>query len=205
MPSIPRIRQYGLHQAVIDVAGPIVRPLTDADHDALVDLLCTESWPFHGGGPAREDDVRQRLADGFYTSATTSTFLIESDKICVGMLRLFDLAARPTDTGSPLFDLRLRASHRGRGIGRKAVRYAADHVFTTYVQTHRFEATTRSDNHAMRAVLRACGFVREAYYRQAWPTSGGRLDAVGYGLLRTDWQTGMITPIPDEEGPHGTV
>ncbi len=177
----------------------VLRPMLSSDHDTLVELLCSETWPFHGGGAAAEADVRRRLNEGYYESASTSTFLIEVGAHCVGMLRLFDLPTQHGETGSPLFDLRLRASHRGRGIAKHAVRYGIDHIFRTYPQVHRIEATTRHDNGAMRAVLRACGFVREAFYREAWPTPHGRFHAVGYGLLRSDHNNGTRTPIPDEE------
>jgi RimJ/RimL family protein N-acetyltransferase len=49
----------------------------------------------------------------------------------------------------------------------------------------------------MRRTFRTCGYVKEAHYRQAWPSPGGTInDAVGYAILRTDWQAGTVTP-PD--------
>ncbi|WP_435612076.1 hypothetical protein [Streptomyces sp. bgisy159] len=49
----------------------------------------------------------------------------------------------------------------------------------------------------MRRVFRACGYVEEAHYRQAWPTEDGTVcDAVGYAILRRDWRTGTTT-LPD--------
>ncbi len=49
----------------------------------------------------------------------------------------------------------------------------------------------------MRRTFVTCGYVKEAHYRQAWPSPGGTVyDAVGYAILRTDWQAGTTTP-PD--------
>jgi RimJ/RimL family protein N-acetyltransferase len=49
----------------------------------------------------------------------------------------------------------------------------------------------------MRRTFRSCGYVKEAHYRQAWPSLSGRVyDTIGYAILRTDWQAGTITP-PD--------
>ncbi|MCM4076910.1 hypothetical protein [Paractinoplanes hotanensis] len=45
-------------------------------------------------------------------------------------------------------------------------------------------------------MFRACGFVKEAHYREAWPGSDGRLhDTIGYGILRRDWLSGSVTPV----------
>ncbi|WP_432135500.1 hypothetical protein [Streptomyces sp. bgisy154] len=56
----------------------------------------------------------------------------------------------------------------------------------------------------MRRVFRACGYVEEAHYRQAWPTEDGTVcDAVGYAILRRDWRTGTTT-LPDwDDEPCG--
>ena len=60
----------------------------------------------------------------------------------------------------------------------------------------RIEAATRQDNAAMRAVLRRCGFVKEAHHRDAWPAPDGALrDTVIYALLRRDHESGTTTPV----------
>jgi hypothetical protein len=67
----------------------------------------------------------------------------------------------------------------------------------------RIEGTTRQDNQAMRRTFRKCGYVKEAHYRQAWPAPDGTIrDAVGYAILRADWQAGSITP-PDWDDEPG--
>ncbi len=59
---------------------------------------------------------------------------------------------------------------------------------------NRLEGTTREDNIAMRKSFVRSGFVKEAHYREAWPTETGVLMAsTAYGILRRDWQTGRTT------------
>ena len=109
-----------------------------------------------------------------------------------GLVRLMDLC---DDT--PLFDLRIRSEHRGRGLGGQALPWLTRYVFTEFPQVQRFEGTTRQDNLAMRRTFQKCGYVKEAHYRDAWPTSDGEVrDAVGYAILRRDWLSGSTT-VPD--------
>ena len=65
----------------------------------------------------------------------------------------------------------------------------------------RVEATTRADNAAMRRALRRAGYAKEAHYRRAWPDGGRVHDAVGYAVLRGDWETGVLTPVDWDDEP----
>jgi RimJ/RimL family protein N-acetyltransferase len=48
----------------------------------------------------------------------------------------------------------------------------------------------------MRTALLKAGYVLEAVYRRAWPDAGGAmLDGMGYAMLRTDWESGIVTPV----------
>ena len=76
-------------------------------------------------------------------------------------------------------------------------------MFAGFPGIRRIEGTTRQDNWAMRRAFRTCGYVKEAHYRQAWPGRDGRIyDAVGYAILRSDWQAGAIT-MPDWDDEPG--
>ncbi|MGN6606267.1 MAG: GNAT family N-acetyltransferase [Jatrophihabitans sp.] len=152
-----------------------------ANEDALIAFLTGEPWPFHGVAEPSADDLRAAFAAGRWGGEDVRTFWIVDGGARAGVLRLFDLGD-PT----PLFDLRLRAAARGRGLGTAAVRFATGWVFT-HTSAHRLEATTRHDNRAMRAVLERCGFTHEATYRQGWPTPDGWVDGVGYAILRDEW------------------
>lgn len=174
-------------------------PLKHADF--LVLFLSTEEWPFHSGNGLSAEDVRSRINNGFYNSEGVQTFLIVVDGETAGYIRLFDLGKTPDSTETPLFDIRLKASERGRGIGRQAVQQLTDFVFRTYPHKNRFEATTRHDNIAMRRILQQCGFAKEAHYRAAWPAKDGTMvDCTGYGILREDWQNQTLTPVRWQDG-----
>lgn len=161
-------------------------PWRPADLDALVELLTGEDWPFHAGGRPDPEAVRARAAGGHYAGPSARTFWVVAEGARAGMMRLFDL-----DDGSPMFDLRLRAAYRGRGLGTAAVRWLTAHLFAELPDATRIEATTRSDNVAMQRALVRCGYVREARYREAWPVPGGPpLDALGYAVLRREWAAG---------------
>lgn len=82
------------------------------------------------------------------------------------------------------------------GIGKQSVDMLCKLVFENYPNKRRFEATTRIDNISMRKVLEACGFVKEAHYREAWPGENGQYyDCTGYSILRKDWESGLKTEV----------
>ncbi|PWK88106.1 RimJ/RimL family protein N-acetyltransferase [Lentzea atacamensis] len=156
--------------------------------EALADFLAGEPWPFHVHERVDRADVLQRVAENHYDE----TYWIEADGERAGIVRLFDL-----EDETPMFDLRISARHRGKGLGRAAVRWLTDRLFGEFPHVERIEGTTRQDNAAMRRVFRRCGYVKEAHYRRAWPdASGHRHDSVGYAIIRRDWQTGETT-VPD--------
>lgn len=165
--------------------------------DELAALLAGEEWPFHAGGTPDRATVLDRVAAGYYDGAGVRTFWVVEDGVRVGLVRLYDL-----DDDTPMFDLRLRAAARGRGLGTAAVRWLTDEVFTEFPAVDRIEATTRADNRPMRRVLGANGYQREARYRQAWPVPGGPpLDSLGYAVLRADWAAGRGVSGPGPAAP----
>jgi RimJ/RimL family protein N-acetyltransferase len=149
-----------------------------SDLDELVRFLTGEEWPFHSN--PRPDPSQIRLGD--------NTFWIVEGGVRLGLVRLLDLEDI-ADGGTPLFDLRVTATARGRGVGEAAVRWLTEHIFTNY-DTNRIEGTTREDNHAMRRVFDKTGYVQEARYREAWPGQDRRYDSVGYAILRREWVSG---------------
>jgi RimJ/RimL family protein N-acetyltransferase len=171
---------------------PEFRRFALADGPAMVAFLAADKWPFHGSVHEDPRSVLERLDTGYYEGPAARTFWILLDDMPVGMIRLFDL-----DDETPMFDLRISSAHRGRGLGTRALRWLTDYVFTQLPSASRIEGTTRQDNEAMRRAFRACGFAKEAHYRDGWPDeSGRRHDAVGYAILRRDWAAGVVT-LPD--------
>ena len=79
-----------------------------AELDAMAQFLCAHEWPFHGTPRLTPTEV----AEMAFGPPDVATFCIGCDGERVGLLRLLDL----TDLadGSPLFDLRIAASRRGR-------------------------------------------------------------------------------------------
>lgn len=153
--------------------------------DDVVGFLSGEEWPFHVRVTVDGAAARARFDAGDYTHA----FWVSDDGVRLGIVRLMDL-----DDGAPLFDLRVRAVGRGRGVGTSAVRWLTSYVFSNFA-TNRIEGTTRQDNRAMRRVFDKCGWVKEAHYRDAWPGNGRFYDSIGYAILRRDWERGATTPV----------
>ena len=163
------------------------------DADALVGFLTGEPWPFHVTAVVSQEQARRRIGDGdFDGDAAQSFWIIEGDET-VGLVTLDDLGS-----GSPMFDLRIRARHRRRGLGTQTVRWLTGYLFTEFPDILRIEANTRKDNIAMRHTFLSCGYVKESHYRDAWPSveDGNVRDGVGYAILRRDWVSGTTT-LPD--------
>ncbi|MFF2654612.1 GNAT family N-acetyltransferase [Streptomyces sp. NPDC058045] len=158
-----------------------------AERARLLVLLTEEEWPFHTVPRPDPATVRGWL-DGRWSG---HAFWILRDGATAGLLRLID-----PDDDTPLFDLRIRAAHRGHGLGGHALHWLTGHVFTACPGARRIEGTTRQDNTAMRRTFHRCGYVQEAHYREAWPDPSGTLhDSVGYAKLRRDWVDGTTTPV----------
>jgi RimJ/RimL family protein N-acetyltransferase len=160
------------------------------DEAALIDLLTTETWEYRLKPRLTVDEVRQALDD--YGGDDDITELVFVGEDLAGFVRAFDLADEKSD---PQLDYRFRQRFRGRGLGTAATRHITRVVFEAYPRAFRIEAQTRQDNLAMRRVLIRCGYVQEAVYRQAWPAGDGLLDGIGYAVLRSDWESGTVTPV----------
>jgi RimJ/RimL family protein N-acetyltransferase len=168
------------------------RPVTGADGDALARFLSEHHWPFHARARLGPAEAAELVAGWDLDGPGSSAWWLERDGQVVGLLRVEDL-----DAGwDPSWDLRIAEGHRGAGIGTAAVRWLSGQVFEGWPGVRRIEAQTRRDNRAMRAVLRRCGYVKEAHYRRGWPAQDGTVhDGIGYALLREDWERGTTTPV----------
>lgn len=168
-------------------------PLSWPDDDvAVIDFLVASEWPFHGVSRLSPEQAAQVCV----AADDVASFWIRDDEAAVGLIRLMDLG--DVDDGSPLFDLRIAAGHRGRGLGRYAVDWLTDRLFTTYPRLHRIEATTRHDNVAMHALFDRCGYRQEGRFVEAWSNADGtRSDALAYAILRKEYQE-RTSPGPDQ-------
>lgn len=169
---------------------------TGADRQALVDFMTGNGFPFHMVPRPTRGQVEEWIGEGAYRDEDNDSYWVGHAGLGrVGFLRLEDL----TDD-APLFDLRLDARFRGRGLAAQVLRAATELVFTTMPAVNRFEGQTREDNVAMRRAFLRSGFLKEAHYREGWPVAGGRsVASVAYGILRRDWETGTVTPLVWED------
>lgn len=171
------------------------------DQDRLVAFLTAEEWPFHVNNRLSQDKVMGMIGEGKFNGSNHESFwILDESKREIGFIRLFDL--EDVDDGYPLFDLRIRAEYRGRGLGKSAVQWLTRYLFEKHPQLERIVGTTRADNSAMRKTFRSSGYVKEGYYRRDWKSSNGFIfDTVKYGILRDDWISGKMTPVPWEQEP----
>lgn len=176
------------------------REFAASEREDLADFMASEEWEYRSVPSVSRDEVIARVDSGFFSRKDTRTFwIIGGEDHKIGIIRLYDLGDGIDDDETPLFDIRIGCSFRGRGVGKQAVKWLTNHVFTTYRNKKRIEATVRQDNLAMRRVLLQCGYVKEAHYRAA--DEGQRYGTVGYAILKRDWVTGTTTPVDwhDEE------
>lgn len=170
-------------------------PLTPADTEDVIDFLASNSFPFHVQATVQARSVRTSVENGRFWNPDTQGYWVLKDGQRLGMVALEDL-----QDASPLFDLRLQESHRGKGLGVEILHGLCDLVFISMPQVLRFEGQTREDNIAMRKTFLRCGFVKEAHYRLGWPTAdGGHVASIAYAILRQDWRDGTVTAFEWED------
>lgn len=179
-------RRYGGHVITLAHFDP------DVDAEALVDFMTKNDFTFHAGRTPTREQVLTRLAGAGWGRAY---WLVDDQLGRIGIARLEDLDEEVSADETPMFDLRLAEEFRGRGFGQQALQALTSHVFNT-LPVRRFEGCTRVDNLPMRHTFLACGWVKEAHYREAWPVPGrDPVDAVNYSILRRDWANGTTTPV----------
>jgi len=169
------------------------------EHDELIALLTGQRWPYHSMPELSRDTVLEQIEGGRYASNESQrTYWITVDEIHkVGVLRVFDM-----EDPTPLFDIRISETWRGRGIGAFALRQLANLVFTEDPGKIRIEGHTRVDNLAMRKTFVNAGFVKEGVHRRAWTQNNGAVyDSVSYAIIRDDWEDGSSTPIIWDDVP----
>ncbi|MGE7185749.1 GNAT family N-acetyltransferase [Peribacillus sp. NPDC006672] len=168
-------------------------PFTLDEKTQLIDWLTSDRWDYYVNPVPTRDRIISAIDEGNYHSDESRTFWIQNPQTIknVGLIRVYDLLDQ-----SAMFDLRIKTANRGTGIGKKAVCWLTEHVFNTYPKIIRIEGQTRQDNIPMRKVFRTCGYLKEAHYRACWKTESNEyLDSIGYGILRSDFEKGMVTPV----------
>ena len=157
--------------------------------------MTANAFPFHMNPSPTLEALESRREEGDFDGPENAVFAARVRGELIGFVVVEDLEGI-----APLFDIRLAKQARGKGLGTEAVRELVRYLFHNYPNIVRVEGQTREDNVAMRKAFFRSGFVKEAHYRKAWPTAEGPLcDAVAYGLLRSDFETGQTTPLVWDE------
>lgn len=173
----------------------LIEPQTESE--ALISFMTSNSWPFHVNPAPSRADILEAIEEGAYLSSMNESYWIDHEEFGrIGFLRLEDL-----EDDTPLLDLRLAERFRGKGLAKEILARVTAWVFEKLPHIVRFEGQTRDDNIAMRKTFTSVGWVKEAYYRHGWPVPGWEPRAsVAYAVLRSDLESGVITPVPwDEE------
>lgn len=167
------------------------RKIEPSDSESLASWLSGDSWPYFLGATPTKDEVLKRIADGaFFGGGELNFWIYDSGEAPIGLIELYQL-----DDLAPMFSIRFKSDYRGKGFGKPTLDWLTKYIFENYPDKRRIEGQTREDNIAMRKVFNRCGYVKEAYYRFASPTeTGARVASIGYGILREDWQSGVVTP-----------
>jgi len=165
------------------------KQIVTSELNELIDWLTSDTWPFFVNENLETETVKTWVEEGIFTGIANQTFWIILENNRIGLIRLHDL----TDP-TPMFDLRIRTDYRGSGIGKAALDWVTEYIFTNMPDKLRIEGNTRQDNVAMRKVFKKCGYVKEAHYRKAWP---GKINynGIGYAILKEDWLQNKITPV----------
>jgi len=167
-----------------------------SENEELIDLLCSNEWPFHAKVHLEPEAIRKAIAKGYYSEGR-ETFWITENEQKVGILIIDDI-----DDTIPLFDLRLTKEARGKGIGKNSLNWLKDYLYREKGKI-RIEGYTRADNLAMRKCFTKAGFVKEGYLRSAWENDDCTIsDTVLYASIYEDWKDRKTTPIKLNEVPY---
>ena len=170
---------------VVDVR---LRPFAD---EADVDLLLAVGP--HGAeseyddfGPRSDRSVRARFAEDGLLEPDRGHLVVEADGEAVGDVQWFARPYGPVPgTAAWTIGISLLPAARGKGVGRRAQRLLAEHLFA-HTPAHRVEASTDVTNVAEQRALEAAGFTREGVLRGAQWRRGQWHDLVLYAVVRTD-------------------
>jgi RimJ/RimL family protein N-acetyltransferase len=144
-------------------------PLRDGDRRPEAGSV----WDDWGGPFVADTDVLGRM-------------LVIADGVPVGDVSWHAVWYGPTAGSRALnIGISLAANARGRGIGSRAQRLLAEHLFATTDVT-RVEASTDVTNFAEQRALEKAGFTREGILRSAQTRADGIHDLVGYSVVRDD-------------------
>jgi RimJ/RimL family protein N-acetyltransferase len=80
-------------------------------------------------------------------------------------------------------------SNWGKGLGYEALRLWCGYLFESLPTIVRLGFSTWSGNEGMVRLAQKLGFVEEARHRMARIVEGEYFDSLGYGMLRSEWES----------------
>jgi len=150
--------------------------------------------------PEKIDETRRTMLDNMSKPLPSPRSVLYVQRIggpLIGRVSYYDHDAvnRVVSVGVGIWE----SPYWNQGLGTEALRLWLDYVFTN-LDVHRISLGTWSGNVRMMRCAQKCGFVLEARFREsrAVPApspkeglqraGGERYDALGYGLLRREWE-----------------
>lgn len=168
----------------------VLRPLTDADVDALLSIFGDpEVVRYWSGSPwsGPEDAHRMLAADRAAFDAggaiRLGVSLRDEDRV-IGTVSLFN---RSESNRRAEIGYALARSAWGQGLMHEALVQWLDWAFGP-LGLHRLEADVDPENVASRRSLERLGFRQEGLLRERWIVGGEVADTAFYGLLAREWQ-----------------
>jgi RimJ/RimL family protein N-acetyltransferase len=166
----------------------IVRPATEDDLDAVVDVLTEVAAEGRWIGTELPIDRAGRLErwrKSLFEEGRGAMFVAEEGGKIVGSADLTGVAG-PCGTGVMDLGLAIVAGHRGKGVGSALTQACID--WAREAGAHKIALQVWPHNEPARALYRKFGFEEEGYLKRHWRRRSGELwDAVVMGLLLDDF------------------
>ena len=163
-----------------------LRPVRKSDSERLFtwrNLPEVSQFMFNDGEIRREGHLRWLTK--ILVDPTRRDWIIEHDELPVGLISLTDIDDdnRRCSWGFYVAS----ATLRGHGVG-SAAWYQVLQVAFEDLNLEKVCSEVLSTNQSVVAMHEKFGFRREAYLRSQVQRPGGRIDVVGLGMLRDEWQ-----------------
>jgi len=166
-----------------------LRPVTGEDIVYLVRKQTPEmTSPYNWFGYRSETEYLRHFEEDGFLGGLYGKLIVEVDA-ADGPVPIGDVSWHAVDYGPPPasqawnIGITIEPEWRGRGLGTRAQRLLADHLFGT-TRAERVEASTDVENTAERRALEKAGFSFEGILRRAQFRGGGWHDLALYSLIR---------------------
>lgn len=136
--------------------------------------------------PAIIDRVRQRITEGDFPTPRQNFVVADraTDRL-IGRVSRYWISEETNwmAIGIAIYD----PAHWNRGLGFEALGLWTQYLFDTLPVLARLDIQTWSGNHGMMRLALKLGYREEGRFRNARIVEGQYYDAMGYGVLREEW------------------